>query len=748
MRNPLTKRLPRELKSEAGKYIIIFLFMVIMIGFVSGMTVASGSIITAYNESFTRYNTEHGNFELLLEAEDSVLEAIEQQGGVTLHSNLYKERETDAIDSTLRMFVLRETVNLPSVNEGRLPATAEEIAIDRMYACNNSIGIGDTLSVGGIELTVTGLIALPDYSTLYRSPSDMMFDAIKFGVALVTEEGFGSFDESGLHYSYSWQYSTAPENDPQAKEMSEQLLAVIAANAPVTEFIPAFSNQAIQFVGEDTGKDRMMFIVFLYVVMAIIAFVMAITTANTITKEASVIGTLRASGYTRGEVTRHYLAMPVLVTLVAAVVGNILGYTLFMDIAMDIYYMNYCLPIVEIQWSMYAFVQTTVVPVALMFFINLFIIAGRMKLSPLKLIRRDLKKNGRKKAVKLNTKIGIMHRFRIRILLQNLPNYITIIIGIFLANLIMLLGVGFSALLETNQRLVSESLICEYQYILKAPAETECSSAERYCAGSLATIEGRLASESVSVYGVEENSRYIAIGEGVYISEAFSQKHRAAIGDTITLKEEFGSKQYSFEVAGIYDSPTALALYMERSRFNEVFGYDEDYFNGWLSNEKLTDIDDMLVAAVITEDDMNKMSRQLSHSLGTVIDMFFWFGIVMFMLIVYLLSRIIIEKNAQSISMTKILGYTSSEISGLYVISTGIVVVASFVLTMPLVDFLMRYICEIVFSQFAGWLPYELPISAYISIIAGGIAAYAVIAFMQFGRVKKIPLDVALKNVE
>lgn len=42
-----------------------------------------------------------------------------------------------------------------------------------------------------------------------------------------------------------------------------------------------------------------MFTVFLYIVTVIIAFVFAITTSNMIAKEASVIGTLRASGYTK-----------------------------------------------------------------------------------------------------------------------------------------------------------------------------------------------------------------------------------------------------------------------------------------------------------------------------------------------------------------------------------------------------------------------------------------------------------------
>lgn len=51
--------------------------------------------------------------------------------------------------------------------------------------------------------------------------------------------------------------------------------------------------------GIDIEGDNTMITVFLYLVMVIIAFVFAITTGNTIAKEANVIGTLRASGYTR-----------------------------------------------------------------------------------------------------------------------------------------------------------------------------------------------------------------------------------------------------------------------------------------------------------------------------------------------------------------------------------------------------------------------------------------------------------------
>lgn len=143
--------------------------------------------------------------------------------------------------------------------------------------------------------------------------------------------------------------------------MSEDFLETLSENAIVTNFIPQYSNQAIQFAGNDIGRDGTMIAMFLYIVMIIISFIFAITTNNTISKEAAIIGTLRASGYTKGELLRHYMTLPVLVTLVSAVTGNILGYTWFKDVAADMYYASYSLPTYVTLWNAEAFVQTILI---------------------------------------------------------------------------------------------------------------------------------------------------------------------------------------------------------------------------------------------------------------------------------------------------------------------------------------------------------------------------------------------------
>ena len=754
MKNPLIKRFPRELKSEFGKYLIIFLFIAGTISIVSGWNVAGNSMATAYDESFDKYSIEDGNFELYSEADRNLISDLETEN-LDIYENFYIERSTKEIDSTLRVFHKRDKINLECLMKGEFPSSDNEIAIDRMYADNNKLSVGDTLTFGDKEFTVSGLVALSDYSALFSSPSDMMFDAVKFGVAVVTEECFDSLGENDLHYSYSWKYNQRTKDDTEAKKLSEDFLETLYEKSAlyenaVTEYIPKYTNQAIIFTGDDIKGDSTFITIFLYIVVVIIAFVFAITTGNTIAKESTVIGTLRATGYTKGELILHYMTMPILVTLVGAVVGNILGYTALKDFASSAYYGSYSLPTYVTLWNPTAFVNTTVIPLLIMFAINFIMLSGKLSLSPLKFIRRDLSRRQKKKAFKLNTRIGIMKRFRIRVIFQNLPNYITIFIGIFFANAILLFGFLFTPMLDKYQEDITTNLLAGHQYLLKTPVETMSEDAEKYTVNVLKTPEDKFKSEEVTVYGISDNSQYIDVNlnDGVYISNAYAEKHDIKTGDEITLYEQFGSEEYSFTVDEIYYYPASLCVFMDRKSFNGTFGNDADYFNGYFSENEITDIDNIYIATEITVDDLTKTSRQLKLSLSSMMNIFLVFGIVMFMLIVYLLSKLIIEKNSQSISMTKILGYHNSEINSIYIMTTSIVVVLSMLLTIPVADIVLKQVFEYFLREYSGWLPYYVAPVVFVKMAVIGIVSYSAIAFFQTRKVKKVPLADALKNVE
>lgn len=76
--------------------------------------------------------------------------------------------------------------------------------------------------------------------------------------------------------------------------------------------------------------------------------------------------------------------------------------------------------------------------------------------------------------------------------------------------------------------------------------------------------------------------------------------------------------------------------------------------------------------------------------MGSMMYLLDGFSIVPFMILIYLLSKIIIEKNAQSISMTKILGYSDREISSLYLLFITIMVVIFLLLSFPIETVLMK----------------------------------------------------------
>ena len=69
--------------------------------------------------------------------------------------------------------------------EGKLPEKAGEMAIDRMYADNNGISVGDTLKSGSKKWKVTGFVALSDYSCLFQNNNDSMFDAVNLEYQLL-----------------------------------------------------------------------------------------------------------------------------------------------------------------------------------------------------------------------------------------------------------------------------------------------------------------------------------------------------------------------------------------------------------------------------------------------------------------------------------------------------------------------------------------------------------------------------------
>lgn len=936
MRNPLRKRYLREIKTDFGKYLVIFLFLVMLISLVSGFLVVDNNFKNSVDEGLVKYNIEDGHITFNIEPEDALLETIEKKAGLKFTPLFYFDETFISSEKTLRVYKDRESVNTECVLRGKMPESEAEIAIDRMFADNNGIDVGDTVVLKEKELLVTGLIAVPDYSCLYENNSDMVFDAQNFGVAVMTEEGFESVESRRIKYNYAWKYDVSYTTDKEAKEKSDRLLEVLkdeikeydidiyqlqvdslydcvsvcsealgdefenaataieervkaagenaakkalegldtmklyelvlsgldgealveeacrlqnttlieltakelgiteealsalsdafekmeetsmpdtdkrldlhefenvddyendmdfsfddietlldkinatglydtkqmgvlsdrlkelsefelddSAIVDVSSYVPRYANNAINFARDDMGGDAASFTVFSYLVIIVLAFVFAVTITNTITKEAGVIGTLRASGYSRGELLKHYLVLPMAVTLLAAVIGNILGYTLLKQYFVNMYYNSYSLATYEDLWNREAFITTTVVPVCLMFVINLWVLASKLKLTPLKFLRRELSKKRKKKALRLSRKLPFMFRFRLRILLQNIPAYLTLFVGIFFGAVLVVFGSMFGPLLSDYSDMVIESRIADYQYVLMEKAETEVEGAEKYCLTSLdCAVEGKITDE-ISIMGIKKESAYIhaEIPEGeVLISNGVAEKYGLKAGDDYILEDHFDKTEYKFKVAGTYTYDAALTVFMNYEDYLSLFMEEEDYYTGYLSNKELRDIDEDSILTVITISDLTKLTRQITQSIGDFVALFKVFGVIMFVLLMYLMTKQIIESNQVSISMTKILGFKDAEIGGLYLVITSVVVLASLLICIPITDASLRWIFHsYMYTMMSGYIPYIVSNNCYVVMVVLGVISYAVVCCFMMIKINRIPKSEALKNVE
>ena len=760
MRNPLMKRLPKELLGDFKKYMIMFLFLILMIAMGAGDLVASFSMNKSFDETKEKYNLEDGNFKLYYEASDEFIENMNKKG-IKVYDNLYKELDEfvdddEKADATVRVFKNRKEINKVCVMEGRLPENEDEISIDRLHADYKKIKVGDTIGVDGKKLKVVGFVALPDYNCLFQNNDEMMFDADMFNIAIVSDEFFDN-DKHKVYYNYSWIYDKMPKNEKEEKKVSDELLEDIIQEAMATEnsvdgFVPAYQNQAINFAKDDVGKDSVFVKYILYVFIAVIAFIFAITINNTIEKEAAVIGTLRASGYTRMEMLVHYMTIPVIVTLIGAVIGNILGYTVMKDAIADLYYNSYSLPTFETLWNQDAFILTTVVPVVLMIVINLFMISKKLRLSPLKFLRHDLSTTKKKKAMRL-PRISFFGRFRLRIILQNMISYLILVFGIFLAGVMMFFCAAAPITIDHYQENVEEQLLAPYQYMLKQNVDMEGNvittsnkDAKRVCMESL--ITSNKYKEEIAIYAIDDKKFENLKDNEVLISTYYEDKYDVKEGDELKLERKYEDGKFTFKCSGVYEKGTGISIYMSEKQFKKIFEKDEEFFNGYMSDSKITDIDENYIYKTITYDDVMKTARQLNHSMGNFMDIFAGFCFVLAMLLMYLLTKIVIEKNEVSISMVKVLGYDNGEINRLYMLSTTIVVVFGVVLSMILSHILMAVIWKAYLLSMPGWMPYYMPVLNIVEVGLVLFAAYIVVAIFDMRRIKKIPLTSALKNVE
>ncbi len=818
--SPLAKRLPRELKHNLGKYLGIFLLMALSCALVSGFLVAASSIQSIMGTFRSDYTVEDGRFTTNFEGTDEAIAAIEDLGAdvYELFSFDMAARIPGAaadggdLDATVRVYQTRDQVDVASYVAGAAPTEAGQVALDRVFASNAGLDVGDQVELQGRTYTICGIMTLPDYCASFKSNSDFTINALSFGQAEVAPAEFDALMADTDNYSPSYTYAFVLHDRtmalPERTELETDMMSAAGEHdTVVTDFVDADSNQGINYALNDTEGDSTMWEAMFFIIVVIMAFVFVVLTGSTIEAESAAIGTLMAMGYTRGEIVRHYLAMPTRVGLAACVAGNVLGYGAVVYAMKDLYYNSYNFPPFAPVWDWSTFALTTVVPFVLLVGITLVGLLRHMSATPLQFLRHEAARKRSRRNLRLPAGLPFNSRFRLRLFMRNLPNYVVLFFGMSLASLLLLFGLSVLPTMNKYADMLGEDMVAQHQYILKTPLKIDATQeeretfsqieeylfgdrdsfgalsllklaakakayegddavyvntaensdeaiaqAERFAAYSLETPRAHDASnEEITLYGVVDGSTYwqgLDVGAGrLVITPGIAEKCGLAVGDTMELIDKYRGKTYELEVSGTWGNETTMAVYMSIDDFNALLGNADTYFNGYVSNEPLN-FNARYVASEVTPDSMQAIADQMTDSMGDMMQMLLFVAVVIYFVLMYLLTKTVIDRAGRSISYMKVFGYRDREISALYVRSITVTVVVSLVASLPIIIAAITALMKAVLASYAGNIVLYIPPEAIGIDLAVGVATYLVVAWVHLRAIRRIPLALALKVQE
>ncbi len=811
MTSPLTKRLPRELRNNIGKYLGMFLLLTLAIAFTTGFLVAASSIEVIGNGMREDYNTEDGHFSTTFKADEGSLEAVEALGCTVVEQFYYDAPLSfdGAQDATqARVFANRADRNQAIYAEGRAPKTDDEIAIDRVFAHNNGLKLGDKVTLAGRDLNVTGIMTLSDYTCLFQNNSSFIFNALSFTTAQVTQEAYDKIDQGSAIYSYAFWLDDRDMPLTARTELEKSMIEALSDSGEiVTDFVDRDSNQAVFYAMDDITGDQMMWKILLGMLIVIMAFVFVVLTDATIEAESAVIGTLLASGWRKRELVAHYMTLPTVVGLAGAIVGNIIGYTLLVLPMQNLYYNSYSFPPYHTTFNLEVLVFTTFVPLVLLVAITFLGLVRKLGATPLQFLRREITHRSKRSGMVLPERLRFVTRFRLRVFIRNLSHFATLFFGIMFGSLLLLFGLAMMPLMNHFAEESAKGVPAEHLYVLKAPVEIDVTDEERenmaaaeeivltedlssidpahlltlYLKAShvdedatvantlknsrdaidqaekfaMATLETprRMGDkpEEITVYGIQPNSRYwsdVDVADGkACVGLGAQQKCDIKLGEARCFTDKYTGDTYDVTFNEVVGNTTTMSVYLTLDDFNRLFDEDPDYFSGYASNEPLS-INGRYVATEITPEQMLGVAAQMQDSMGAMAQSLLYAVIPLFFILIFLLTKTVIDRSARSISYMKVFGYHDREISKLYIRSITVTVLISLVLCLPIIVFVIDLLVQVMMTQYAGNLEIWIAPQTYVIEVLIGAATYAVVALLHMRRIRKVPLALAMKVQE
>lgn len=541
------------------------------------------------------------------------------------------------------------------------------------------------------------------------------------------------------------------ELQDEANDMIDEYFTFDIDN--LTQFLVAADNPRIDAASGDVIINKYAGIVSGVILMVMFTYVISVFVVHNIEKESSVIGALYALGVTRGQLLFHYLLNPMMISFLGGVVGCVLGFSKYgTGWQMQDGIVYFSLPPMDIVTPAYLLIYSLVMPPVTAAVVNCLVISKKLKRTALSLLRNEQTagRAGRIRDVNLGN-MKFLHRFQIRQLLREMRSAVAVVIGMFICLLVLMISIDCYVLCKNFGDACLDETTYAYMYTYKYPTEEVPEGGTPAYAESLKK-EAYGYNLDVTVLGIDKDNPYFPVETSnkkneIVISSAAAQKFGVKVGDKLVLSDEVNERDYAFTVKDIVHFASGVYVFLDRNAMQELFDQEDDYYNVVFADHAL-DIDNGRLYSTVSRENVEESSQIFTDMMGPMVTLLAAISALIFMIVMYLMMKVMIDRSAFSISLMKVFGYRRGEIRRLYLDGNFYIIILGALLGVPVAKWCMDLLFPYFISNVAIGMDLQFPLQLYGMIYGGILICYLVINFLLVGRLNKLVPAEVLKNRE
>lgn len=635
-------------------------------------------------------------------------------------------------------------------NNGTLTKGADEIFEAYLKEANKTLG-----TYGVAELTKDNFVTVLKQEI---ENSDQPILKMSYRSLLQQLEQLQAFSDGVVEYTDGTKEAAdgAEELKDGIKTLKEETDEVIdevfdADATNLLTFVKAGDNARIQAASGDQELYRSVGMIAGVIILVLISYVLSVFVVHSIDRESQVIGALYALGVKRKNLMAHYITLPTVVAFIAGLIGTLLGYSsVGVPVQMQDCYNYYSLPELKVVVMPYLFIYGIIVPPLVSLVVNTLVIRKRLNKPVLTLLRNE-QKAVRGKSMNLKN-MSFVKLFKIRQMIRERRTGFTVVFGMFVSLLLTMMSLEIYTYCHNVNVEYVEDTKYEYMYTYKYPSkEAPEGGYEAYAKTMKKEIYGY--TFDITVLGITENNPFFDVdledsSSKVAISSSIAYKYGLGVGDTLTLKDEESDKLYAFEITEVTQYAPSFMVFMPYEKALQLFGEPDDYYNVVFADHDLA-IDAGRLYSTTTKADVKKAAGIFTDMMMSMIILLGAVSVIIFIVVLYLMMKVMIDRSSFHISLMKIFGYKDKEVKRMYLDGNFYIVLIGGLVSIPLAKWILDLVYEPAFvPNVACGVNKSFPMWMYGAVLAGILVLYFIINHLLIRRIHKmIPAEV-LKNRE